>query len=511
MAEYKEPTQADFNSAEASTLDVMSTKYPDMLTKAGSVIRELLVRPFAYLQAWLTSNIEDLRRKSSVSYLMTSQLTENPVADLVASNYFVTRKAGTKSRGAITLVVRTALFDLAAGAAFSVGGVTLVTEHRVIAMNDTYSLENNIQYVPIFPYSTADGTFVVTIPVVCSVTGRVEIPAGEPVEQRFGDSIIVSASLTSPVTGGRDTETDAEMMARARYNTAESGIGSYYGMRKKLDNAPVNVIGLNLVAGEDVPIYRARFNSVNVSPGGFVDCYVKTQNQRSVDTVSALSVSGSTASFRDALHAGAYGVLQLFVNDRQVKAFTVDFDTIDPNSTGQGSRLGLSQVIKVTAQEIAGATPASVRAVIAYMPGINLLQQFVDYDANKFIGQDIQIKAAVPLAVRLDCVLKYNGTVTDEVTDKVKQVIADRINSYPVGSRLLNFSDVQDAVAASVEGAEVRLPCALSADVMLKDGSSDAYYCVGGVLDIGATAHNEWDSAICYFSITKDNIRLDIA
>ena len=47
MAEYKEPTQADFNSAEASTLDVMSTKYPDMLTKAGSVIRELLVRPFA--------------------------------------------------------------------------------------------------------------------------------------------------------------------------------------------------------------------------------------------------------------------------------------------------------------------------------------------------------------------------------------------------------------------------------------------------------------------------------
>ena len=52
MPDYIEPTSSDFNSAEQVMLDVLSSTYPKTQTKAGSTLRELLVRPLAYIYAW---------------------------------------------------------------------------------------------------------------------------------------------------------------------------------------------------------------------------------------------------------------------------------------------------------------------------------------------------------------------------------------------------------------------------------------------------------------------------
>ena len=102
MADYIEPTQRSFDNAESMAADVLSQSSPNLITKIGSVIRELIIRPSAYLMSWSTDNFLNMLAQSSVMYLKTSQETDNPIADMVASNYFVTRLQGTSARGILT-------------------------------------------------------------------------------------------------------------------------------------------------------------------------------------------------------------------------------------------------------------------------------------------------------------------------------------------------------------------------------------------------------------------------
>lgn len=517
MSEYIEPTQSSFSSAESTIADVVGLEYPSLSTRAGSAIRELVVRPMAYLYSWLVSNLDDSRRKSSMAYLMESQSTDNAVADDIASNYFVTRRRGVRSRGMIAVIIRTPVLQLPAGALFTVGGHQVATEYRIIALDSASSgLVGGVLYVPIIPYSTADGTYMVGIPVIATAAGRVEIPASEEVSVSFGSDYIVSAVIASPITGGMDTETDAEMMSRALYNTAESGIGSYYGIRKKLDTAPVTVTGLCVVAGEDAPVFRARHNSVNINPGGYVDCYVRTQNQYSIGLISvSLTYPSPTSShsvtLQDIEHAGLYGIRGLTADGVHIGEYTLSFGTDDGYTGPQGARLSVNQVVTVEFSTDAPVSSLSVIVEVLYTPGIYALQQHMNAARNRFVGQDVKIKAAVPVPMRLDCAVKLPPGSDAGLVSAVKQAVVDKVNSCPVGMGALNFSDIQDAVSVTFPGTELRLPCAMSADLILPDGSMDAFYSNTGILDINHPASpDHWDSAMCYFSLAGDHVRLDI-
>ena len=265
MADLIEPTQQSFLNSEATASDVISQSSPNLITKTGSVIRELIIRPLSYLSAWLTDNYQNNLEKSSVAYLKTSQETVNPTADLVASNYFVTRLQGTYAKGIITLTLTQPVLRIGKGSSFIVGGVSMITPDQYFITNsDTTGTSSDFTYVKSIKL---DDRWIANIAVVSTEPGQVELPAGSSVTIGFSSSIIMDAELTSPVTGGSDVETDAELMKRAEYNTAESGIGSFYGLQKKLAKAPVAVLGLSTVAGEDEPLFRARYNNVGINRG----------------------------------------------------------------------------------------------------------------------------------------------------------------------------------------------------------------------------------------------------
>ena len=199
MADYIEPTQTEYNTVEQTTLDVVSQATPNLITKTGSVIRELVVRPAAYLTSWAITNIRDLLVKTSVAYLKTSQATENPIADLVASNYFVTRREGTGAKGIVTLTLSQPVLQLSRGTQFTVGGVAMVTpEQYLITNGNTTGVASNFKYIKSTPYN---GNWIANIPVVSTVVGKLEISVGADVVINVSSSVIIGAELTSPITG----------------------------------------------------------------------------------------------------------------------------------------------------------------------------------------------------------------------------------------------------------------------------------------------------------------------
>lgn len=516
MSNYTDPTNAAFTTAEQTAIDVLSTEYEGMQTKAGSVIRELLIRPFAYLYAWCRTNLSAYRTESTVQYLQTSQRTDNEIADAIASNYFVTRRQGTRSHGAITMTVSTPALQLPAGASFTANGVQLVTQYRTIAMaGQPTVLNGNTWYTSLIQVGSY---YSASIPVETTVEGDVEIDAGTPVTVGFAYTGLVSAELTSPITGGSGTETDAQLMRRAEYNTAASGVGSWYGIRRLLNDCPVNVMDFGLLAGEDKLLYRARYNTININPGGYADVYVKTQRQAAVGELHAsLVITQSTNDYnvgqavftQTATVSGVISVQQLVVAGTVVNDYTVEYGSSDPELTASGARLGAAQTVTVTFRTSA-SSGADVTAYVRYMPGISEIQNYMNQDTNSFIGQDVMIKAAVPVIVHLDCVAKASEPITDDQMALLKSTLYDAVNALPVGAGKVNFSDLRKAVTAALPSVELRLPCTLSAEIPLPDGGNDAFYSTSGILDITHPVHPDtWDPAICFFCLIPDYIRIE--
>lgn len=508
---YIEPTQTEFDTAEQVAIDVVNTNSPSVMTKTGSVIRELVIRPLSYLFAWSSSNIANLQEKSSVEYLLTSQATDNPLADQVASNYFVTRNTGTRSRGIITLTLNTGVTRIAQGSTFQAGDQKLITDDQIIVTStEMTDVIEGVTYVKSIPLGNA---YLANIPVVATAVGKIEVPVGTPVDVEFINGVVLDAELTSAVTGGSDTETDASMMQRARYNTAESGIGSYFGLKKKFSKAPVTVLGLSVVAGEDTQMFRARYNNVNVNPGGFVDTYLKTQVQPSTTSVIVTATKGSDGRYSARLTgdtcSGFYRIVSVVAGGEYVDSFSVEFGTSNSMSNAEGSRLSVDQTATVTFTSTAAEATLETSIMVEYMPGISQLQEYIDSDNERFIGQDIKVKAAVPVVVSFDCAARSQEELSEADVALLKQAIVDYVNTIEVGTKTVNFSDIRKACQTVLPTAELRLPCIMSAEMILKDGTLDTFYTRTGILDIGNQANEGyWDPLMCFFSLTLDKVRI---
>ena len=519
MANYTEPSQDGFNDAEQAVLDVLSTRFPGMNVKAGSVLRELLVRPMAYLYSWCRASLSGLRKESGMAYLKTSQATENPVADEVAAGYFVERRGSTPSRGVVTLTMQGGYIRIPKGSRFDVGGSVLVTDTPVIGSSGVESgLRDGVMYSRAVGLS--DGTYSVGVPVVADSAGRLEIPAGSDAEPMFGETAVLSAVLTSAVTGGMDAETDAQMMARCEYAVASADTGSYYGMLKKLQKAPVNVLGIGLVAGEDKEIHRARNNSLGINPGGIVDCYVRTQDQHSTITLEASSVSAGEAVFDLTGHEGAYGIGWLkidgtpvaetaLVDDVPYAKWTVEFGSSSSLYDGMGARLGIFQTLTVRCDDI--LADSVVTASVNYMPGIADLQSFIDREDQRIVGLDVQMKAAIPATMKIDVVVRSGRELDETDLRALRRAMADSVNSVRIGAGVVNFSDLRDACAEAVPDAELRLPCNMSAEVFMRDGSLERLSSNTGMLNIRHPVDtNSWDPSVVFFCLPEENIRIDL-
>lgn len=513
MADYIEPTKTSFNAAEQVAIDAVMQTAPTLLTKTGSVIRELIIRPIAYLLSWASGNVDNSLNKYSVAYLKTSQLTVNPVADLVASNYFVERKQATPSKGVITLTLETSALTIASGARFTVAGVQVCTTKQCIIMASTssYTDTDTTAYIQAIPLGN---NYMANIPVEAVNPGKIEIPVGSDVVLNFSCPYFVAADLTSPITGGSGTETDAELMSRCEYNTAAAGIGSYYGIKKKMSKAPVNVFGLSVIAGEDKPLFRSRYNSVNINPGGYVDCHVKTSNQAVTESYQVpMASSGSTytCTINSSICPGFIRVASVFAGGVNQSVFNVAYGTTDPLTNADGARLSVSQTATVTFTSNASISGSTADIYMTHMPGLDQLQEYVDQDTEHFIGQDIKVKAAVPVSLHVGCTVHSANTLTDDELTGIRQAIVDYINDMEVGTGIINFSDIRAAVLVSFPSVDLRLPCVIQGDLMTKDGAIDTIVSNTGIFDIRYLGNpNYWGYQICFFSGCLDNVRLNV-
>lgn len=336
MADQTDPTlettsQAQFDTAEQTVIDMIRKAYPTLDLRKGTVIRDLLIRPAATVYASNTANLELLTSKMS---LVTLQQDSTATADdynAILANLGVTMNPGLAASGEILIIVDSKReYVLGTNYAFTDinGQVFQTTQAHTVVFGATGT------DIPLV--ANTDGTYYFILPVTAAAVGTAgNIAQGTaltPSASLFG---FVSASAYASFSGGQAAETIAEVQQRLPAAIAYRALESTASIEAKLrDEFTASGPAIEAVSvtgyGSRVQL-RDKHNPMGFAVGSRVDLYVKTYNTPRIVTLKKTGTRVDANSYRitiDASDAPGFTAIRSISEVEAVVAPTIAFGSL---------------------------------------------------------------------------------------------------------------------------------------------------------------------------------------
>jgi len=219
-------------------IDYISSRYPTADLSPGLVMRDLLVEgPMDYLAntsviASLIGQVLDLNSLAELVGNVSTRLTfarafnvdpiefDNTlknIIELYASNYNISRKLGTKSRGIITFYSVTepsSSLVVPAGTEVKIPNTQIVFKTLKTVTMPTLALQTTTN--PLL-YDTLNNRYYVNVVADCLSTGGIgNVPANSIIEYSGSPVVGLQPVNSLAFVGGTDPETDAELVVRLK-------------------------------------------------------------------------------------------------------------------------------------------------------------------------------------------------------------------------------------------------------------------------------------------------------
>lgn len=501
------PTQTQFQSAQMTLQQMLSTYSGGLDLRKASAIRQLVIRPLAYLFAQIQRFLNNRIKQSSVKYLLTSDKTDNQTADLVASNYFIQRLQNATASGVLTAKCSTSSITVQQNTVFSVDGIQFRCTKAVVAQTSPGTSTALTEYVRMFSIGNA---YYCNIPIVAIQPGFVQIPRGVLADTISSIAGLQQLSVTSPITGGASVQTDAQMMRRC-IKKCGAAVGTQNAIWTKLQQSPVNVISCKAIGSADAGCFRSRYNNLAVPRGGVVDVYVKTQNQPSTKTIAKTATSSVSIYPSDISDAQGFIRILSVNGSSTLPDYTIQYSATQNSffTSNQGARLSTYQKATIKFK----STPTGTLSIdVQYMPGIKQVQEYMNRQDVAFLGQSTLVKAAVPVALKLHCSVHSSQVLTQTNMQQMRQYIAKLVCGYQVGQYTLNMTDIAQAFQAAFPDAVLKIPYNIQVIMPTRNGGTYVFQTDSGFVDITYQRNldNCWDTAAYFFYSTPSFIDLVI-
>lgn len=507
----------DFDKS-VQTISQLVTQYnQDINIRNGSVIRQLLIRPAAYVLAGIQQLLRTFIRDSSVTTLLSSQATENQTADLMAANFFTQRRPATASSGMLAIYSRVASLYIPANTTFSIQGSTFSVPSRVFISNTQVFQPVSQNMLVCRSYLMEDGLFCAAVPIVAAQPGYLQIPQGVPVYPSRSIAQIQQVQLVSPISGGQGVQTDSQLFSRIRDQQGYSAVDTRYAILKRLRGSGYNVISCYSVGRDGIAQARGFSGATLISTGGVVSVFVKTHNQSAIKQVQIVATqngsSGASLVISPRQAAGALFVRQVLQRSESQASTPVTGTTVAYKASAESglsdtdARFSAYQQIEITGASLVAGQSYIVR--IQYMPNIAQLQSYIDRPQNKFVGQQLLLRAAVPVRLRVRCAMRADSDYTQQQLSKMRDDISRIINDTRVGADTFNMSDVLQGLQSLYPGIHIRLPIQMRITVVSSDGSAYTQAIQSGVLHLPSYLNNyTWPYCVHFICCTSTDIQV---
>jgi len=274
-------TQDDLDDAEVFLVEYLSEKVPEASFERGSAMRDLVIRAFTYIFAYLKYEVDFSRMRQSLARISELEDAEDisEAADEILSNWFVSRKGGQRARLVARLHFlerRVYTLDLAtkfwrtSTLAFYVDaeeGPYVITEEQLYPVYDTSGeLVDYIVDVPLkagrvgVGYNIDPGTFI-----------RVDFPGGMP--------FFTYAEHLSQSSGGKDVESTEELVDRAQTAISVRNLINNRSCDVVLQQTFPEILETLTIGMGEVEMIRDRrteiASHITLHTGGHYDTYVE--------------------------------------------------------------------------------------------------------------------------------------------------------------------------------------------------------------------------------------------
>jgi uncharacterized phage protein gp47/JayE len=458
---------------------------PNVDVKRG-VLFELLLHPQGIFQAQSQTNIARYKQARSLDAIMVDPtLADTGVVDEIASNYLLERLPGTKASGEIVVVVSLLQpVTFSAGTIFEADGQDFTITTAITAVTSTAEVQSPSDRV-LSPLGNGNYTF--SFPVTAVEEGEAGMIRKNalvvPEEQPLG---YLTSYAESDFTGGRDAETNAQLMNRLLYGVAAKTFSGRVHMSAALraETEFQSVIADSIIGFGDGEMLRDQHSIFPGSVGGRSDWYVRTQERvNNVGLTKTATLVEKTADgygiwqfyldrddapgFYDVSQivlttaTGIAGSYEVTADVRGADLAALDNDEFLPDidsdnyeavySRFQTAVIQFKDTDTDTADLVELSATQSYSVTVRAMPLIADVQDWASDRGTRHFGSDVLIKAPVPCFLEVFFTVQLKSGQTTPDLDTIKTALAQGVNRYGFTGRL-PASLLSDIVHDSLEG-----------------------------------------------------------
>lgn len=501
-----------FNNAKQNLIEVARQYNQQMDTRKGSILSQLVIRPLAYIYSYMYRFISRFISQTSIATLLNNTSTATQTADIIASNYFVTRKQGQYATVSVYVQSSTATLIIRPTVQFSIQGTKFSTDKMLVCTPQSVADTETTRYITMHRIGAL---YYCIIPLTAIEPGYIQLLKQSTVTC---DSIVAgmrSLRLLGDTSSGSQRQSDAALLQRARQSVQTKAQSTSMAIRQRMLQAPVTVLDVCSVAPQ-YGVNRSTYNTALVATSSTIDTFVRTavMSQYSVVSVTAALRNGVCClQLREQSGTEYAGVLRVVSVVAQSGGSITQYSTIyqsdDASVPASAARLSVLQHIAIYSDQLIAGSVYNVQ--VQYMPGVYQLQQYVNKQRVSFIGQSILVRAAIPVQIRLTVGVHPQQTLSDASKQQLQKVIAAYINSLPVGTTKLSLDMVRRFIQQRYTGIQLQLPCLWSASMLTPQQHPYTFSAVSGVLDIAQHKDNyKWDSLGTFLQCRYTDIILQV-
>lgn len=441
------------------------------------VIHDILLLFHAALAAGLVTNINDyLSARSLKAIEENPELADPELVDHVLSNFLVSRKPGAVASGEVAIVRSTNVsVTLAIGSVFVANGLRYLTEQVYTAKaNSTQISDDSDRLIT----SLGGGRFIFTVPVVAEQTGANYVVTKDTlIVPEVPPSGYITSYAVNDFSGGKDPETNTELLARFRQGIACKAPSNRVNMQAMLREVEAfsRYKGLSIIGFGDAEMLRDKHWIFPVSGGGRMDWYLRSEElytrSRLVKTATLVTKTEDArgvwqiAIGRDEA-PGFYELANIRVNgDTDFQGgFAVVDDTRSLDMTGAGFHPDVETIIEgaysryqaavikfldteTDTIDLAVGSRQDYEMEVRVMPLIAAVQDYINGRDIRSYGADALVRAPVPCFMQLNFTLHKGAGVADPDQSSLKNALAAAVNRVGFTGRLFAGA-LQDVIYA---------------------------------------------------------------
>lgn len=466
----------EVDAAEAYLLQILRESYPTLDLTKGRVLEQILLRPAAVMQAIFTKNEEVFRASASLLRVAEDPEGADPeILDELMSNYRISRDTGSYGLGNVTFVFTDNNgIALPEGYLLTSNGVSFATlsAHSIFSSEDFVTADSDRYFI-----EREDGAYQFTIPVQATTVGSAgKLKRDDDLTPTDVLVNFVQAYAEEDFIGGDDPETNEDLVAKASDGISAKILSGRDQIEALLKEQLTSLKAVSVVGFGDSAMLRDRHNIFQMSTGGCVDIYVKTEEYpiTTAITYSATLVNKTTGTwqmtFDRTQYPGMYNVEYIRpVGDATLGSYTILSQTksLDLTSENAPDLENLTEgaysayqtlIVQFTDTAVGDLSVGDTRDYkvgVFWNPYIDILQEYVNDRGTQNPNASYLVRAFIPCTTSISMIINRTRTDPSIDVEAIKLALLQAINGVGFGIDTLESTFVAGTVDALLPGKAV--------------------------------------------------------